>query len=164
MVLHDKRGVCHVWLGILKKLDKSLDSDSRSARLARIMNILKTILSKIVGTKTVEAAAQVPNTNPAEMTNVALQASSPAASDVDVAQVLTEMAAKSGATLNWRTSIVDLMKLIGMDSSLGARKELAAELGYEGDTSDSAAMNIWLHKQVMTKLAENGGKVPADLL
>jgi hypothetical protein len=128
------------------------------------MNILKTLLSKIVGTKPAEAAAQVPNANPAEMANVALQAASPVASDVDVAQILTEMAAKSGATLNWRTSIVDLMKLVGMDSSLGARKDLAAELGYTGDTADSAAMNIWLHKQVMKKLAENGGKVPADLL
>jgi hypothetical protein len=99
------------------------------------------------------------------MANVALQAaSSAAAADVDVAQILTEMAAKSGVTLNWRTSIVDLMKLVGMDSSLGARKDLAAELGYTGDTADSAAMNIWLHKQVMKKLAENGGKVPADLL
>ncbi len=129
------------------------------------MNILKTLLSKIVGTKPAEAASQVPNANPAEMANVALQAASPAAAaDVDVAQILTEMAAKSGVTLNWRTSIVDLMKLVGMDSSLGARKDLAAELGYTGDTADSAAMNIWLHKQVMKKLAENGGKVPADLL
>ena len=127
------------------------------------MNILKTLLSKIVGTKPAEAASQVPNANPAEMANVALQAASPAA-DVDVAQILTEMAAKSAVTLNWRTSIVDLMKLVGMDSSLGARKDLAAELGYTGDTADSAAMNIWLHKQVMKKLAENGGKVPADLL
>ena len=129
------------------------------------MNILKTLLSKIVGTKPAEAAAQVPNANPAEMANVALQAaSSAAAADVDVAQILTEMAAKSAVTLNWRTSIVDLMKLVGMDSSLGARKDLAAELGYTGDTADSAALNIWLHKQVMKKLAENGGKVPADLL
>jgi hypothetical protein len=128
------------------------------------MNILKTLLSKIVGSKPAEAAAQVPNTNPSEMANVALQAASPTAADVDVAQILTEMAAKSGVTLNWRTSIVDLMKLVGMDSSLGARKDLAAELGYTGDTADSAAMNIWLHKQVMKKLAENGGKVPEDLL
>lgn len=128
------------------------------------MNILKTLLSKIVGSKPTEAAAQAPNTNPSEMANVALQAASPVASDVDVAHILTDMAAKSGSTLNWRTSIVDLMKLVGMDSSLGARKDLAAELGYTGDTADSAAMNIWLHKQVMKKLAENGGKVPADLL
>jgi hypothetical protein len=78
--------------------------------------------------------------------------------------VLSDLAAKNPAKLNWRESIVDLMKLVGMDSSLSARKELAAELGYAGDTSDSAAMNIWLHKQVMKKIAENGGVVPTELL
>ncbi|MFM7779926.1 MAG: DUF3597 domain-containing protein, partial [Alphaproteobacteria bacterium] len=70
----------------------------------------------------------------------------------------------AGQKLNWRTSIVDLMKLLNLDSSLGARKELATELGYTGDMNDSATMNIWLHKQVMKKVAENGGTVPADLL
>ena len=83
---------------------------------------------------------------------------------VDVEAILTQMASSAGQKLNWRTSIVDLMKLLGMESSLDERKELAKELGYTGSTSDSAAMNIWLHKQVMKKLAENGGKVPADLL
>lgn len=83
---------------------------------------------------------------------------------VDIEVILTEKAAHAGQKLNWRTSIVDLMKLVGMESSLAERKELAAELGYTGDTSDTATMNIWLHKQVMKKLAENGGKVPADLL
>jgi hypothetical protein len=73
------------------------------------------------------------------------------------------MAQKNSQQLNWRTSIVDLMKLLDLDSSLGARQSLAKELGYTGDMHDSASMNIWLHKQVMTKLAENGGKVPADL-
>ena len=73
------------------------------------------------------------------------------------------MAQTSAEKLNWRTSIVDLMKLLGIDSSLSARKELAKELHYTGDTSDSAAMNIWLHRQVMNKVAANGGKVPADL-
>jgi 3-oxoacyl-ACP reductase-like protein len=82
---------------------------------------------------------------------------------VDVEQVLSSMQAQSGQQLNWRTSIVDLLKLLNLDSSLQARKELAAELHYTGDTNDSASMNIWLHKQVMTKLAQNGGKVPADL-
>ncbi|WP_160000742.1 DUF3597 domain-containing protein, partial [Roseomonas sp. 18066] len=82
---------------------------------------------------------------------------------VDVEAVLTDLAAKSGQTLNWRSSIVDLMKLLGLDSSLQNRKELAKELSYSGDPEDSAAMNIWLHKQVMQKLAANGGKVPADL-
>ena len=82
---------------------------------------------------------------------------------VDVEAVLNDMAAKNSEKLNWRTSIVDLLKLLGMDSSLSARKQLAQELDYSGDMGDSAAMNMWLHKQVMKKLAENGGKVPADL-
>jgi hypothetical protein len=85
------------------------------------------------------------------------------ASQVDVAAVLTGLAAQSKEKLDWRRSIVDLMKLLKLDSSLTARKELAKELHYTGDMNDSAAMNIWLHKQVMQKLAENGGKVPDDL-
>jgi hypothetical protein len=87
-----------------------------------------------------------------------------ALNDVDMGKVLEDLAAKSPQKLNWRTSIVDLMKLLGMESSLQERKALADELGYTGDKGDSAAMNIWLHKQVMRKVAENGGKVPADLL
>ena len=83
---------------------------------------------------------------------------------VDVAGILDGMAANHGEKLDWKHSIVDLMKLIGMDSSLGERKELAKELGYTGDTNDSAKMNMWLHKEVMRKLAQNGGKVPQDLL
>jgi hypothetical protein len=83
--------------------------------------------------------------------------------EVDVAAVLDEMARNNPEKLNWKTSIVDLMKLLKLDSSLGERKELAKELGYSGDMNDSASMNIWLHKQVMKKLAANGGKVPADL-
>ncbi len=70
---------------------------------------------------------------------------------------------KKAKKLEWRTSIVDLMKALDIDSSLTARKELAKELGYTGDTNDSASMNIWLHKQVMTKLAANGGKLPPDI-
>jgi hypothetical protein len=83
---------------------------------------------------------------------------------VDVEAVLEDLAAKNPQKLNWRTSIVDLMKLVGMDSSLTERRELAQELGYTGNMEDSASMNIWLHKQVLRKLAENGGKVPANLL
>ena len=74
------------------------------------------------------------------------------------------MAAKNSEKLDWKHSIVDLMKLVGMDSSLAARKELATDLHYTGDMSDSASMNMWLHKEVLRKLAENGGKVPAELL
>jgi 3-oxoacyl-ACP reductase-like protein len=93
-------------------------------------------------------------------------AAAPAATlnqQVDVEEILTNMQKQSGQQLNWRSSIVDLLKLLNLDSSLQARKELAAELHYTGDTNDSASTNIWLHKQVMTKLAQNGGKVPADL-
>jgi len=77
--------------------------------------------------------------------------------------VLSNLAAQNKQKLNWRTSIVDLMKLLDLDSSLSARKQLAQELHFTGDMNDSASMNIWLHKQVMVKLADNGGKVPEDL-
>jgi hypothetical protein len=86
-----------------------------------------------------------------------------ATQNVDVAAVLDGLAAKNAQKLDWKHSIVDMMKLLDMDSSLSARKELASELHYSGDTNDSGAMNIWLHKQVMQKLAENGGKVPDEL-
>ncbi len=82
---------------------------------------------------------------------------------MDIEQVLTAMAAKQSEKLNWQTSIVDLMKLVGLDPSLANRKQLASELGYTGDTQDSAKMNIWLHEQVMEKLAADGGKVPDSL-
>jgi hypothetical protein len=82
---------------------------------------------------------------------------------VDVEKVLTERAAQKKEKLDWRRSIVDLMKVLDLDSSLGARKELAKELGYTGELNGSADMNTWLHKQVMQRLAANGGKVPADL-
>jgi len=84
-------------------------------------------------------------------------------SQVDVAAVLTKLRAEQNEQLDWRTSIVDLMELLKLDSSLAARKRLAQELGYSGDMNDSASMNVWLHKQVMQKLAEHGGKVPDSL-
>jgi hypothetical protein len=84
--------------------------------------------------------------------------------EVDVEAVLTNLAGKNPQKLNWRTSIVDLMKLLDIDSSLANRKELAQELGYTGDTNDSATMNTWLHKRVMQELEKNGGKVPASLV
>jgi len=88
---------------------------------------------------------------------------SPAQAPVDVEAVLSKLASQNKEKLDWRRSIVDLMKLLNLDSSLAARKELAHELHYTGDTNDSATMNVWLHKQVMIKLAENGGKVPDSL-
>ncbi|MEJ7812905.1 MAG: DUF3597 domain-containing protein [Gemmatimonadaceae bacterium] len=83
---------------------------------------------------------------------------------VDVEAIMMDLEAKSGHKSNWRTSIVDLMSLLGMEHSLAERKELATELGYTGDMNDSATMNIWLHKQVMQQMAANGGKVPAHML
>ncbi len=91
-------------------------------------------------------------------------AAAPAPEPVDVEAVLEALAAKNPQKLNWRVSIVDLMKLLGMQSSLSERKELADELGFTGDMNDSASMNIWLHKKVLQELAKNGGKVPAELL
>jgi hypothetical protein len=85
-------------------------------------------------------------------------------STVDVAAILDGLAAKNSEKLDWKRSIVDLMKLVGMDSSFAARKQLATELHYTGDPNDSASMNSWLHKEVLVKLAENGGKVPPELL
>ena len=87
----------------------------------------------------------------------------PAAATVDVAPILDKAVAAKGEKLAWRTSIVDLMKALDIDSSFAARKDLAKELGYTGDSNDSASMNIWLHKQVMAKLAANGGKLPPDI-
>lgn len=85
------------------------------------------------------------------------------AQSVDVAAIVDKAAAAKGEKLEWRTSIVDLMKALDIDSSFSARKELAKELGYTGDSNDSASMNIWLHKQVMAKLAANGGKLPPEI-
>lgn len=104
-------------------------------------------------------AAPTPSSNPAP----APSSSAAPPSTVDVAAVLDQAVKASGQNLDWKHSIVDLLKALKLDSSLAARKELAGELGYTGDTSDSAAMNIWLHKAVIAKLAANGGKVPADL-
>jgi len=106
-------------------------------------------------------------TTPAPTATATTPATAPpaaAAPAVDVAALLDAAAAKSGQKLDWRKSIVDLLKALGIDNSLSARKELAAELGYTGNTADSAAMNIWLHKQVIQKLKDNGGTVPAELL
>ena len=101
--------------------------------------------------------------SPGQSTAARPPTAAPATQPVDVEAVLESLAAKNSQTLNWRTSIVDLMKLLDLDSSLTRRTALAKELGYTGDTADSAAMNIWLHQQVMKKLAEHGGKVPDSL-
>jgi 3-oxoacyl-ACP reductase-like protein len=137
------------------------------------MSILGSILSTIFGHASAAPAA------PASSPQAAPGAPSPAApkpaaapasgmppkpaTPVDVEAILNKLAAQSKEKLDWRLSIVDLMKLLNLDSSLTARKALADELHYTGNKNDTATMNIWLHKQVMQKLADNGGKVPDDL-
>ena len=105
-----------------------------------------------------------PSTQPSNPTGGGASPQAQAAAPVDVAAILNKMASENPQKLDWKRSIVDLMKLVGMDSSLNARRELAADLHYSGDTGDTATMNMWLHKEVMKRLAENGGKVPQDLL
>jgi hypothetical protein len=129
------------------------------------MSIFDSIKNAIFGKA--EAAEAPAGTAPTASSPAA--PSAPAAkpapsSPVDVAAVMEAAVKAKGQKLNWRTSIVDMMKALDLDSSFSARKELARELGYTGDTGDSAAMNIWLHKALMKKLADNGGKVPADLM
>ena len=113
------------------------------------------------------AAPARPATQPGATQAAPQQAGAGAAATmerVDVEKVLDGMAAGSQQKLNWRTSIVDLMKLVGMDSTLDERRELADELGYTGDKGDTAKMNMWLHKEVLRRMEQNGGKVPANLL
>ena len=111
--------------------------------------------SGIVGGSSSTAPAATPASGSAPVSTMA---------PVDVEAMLEAKAKTYSHPVNWRTSIVDLMALVGIDNSLSERRALARELGYTGDLNDTAPMNIWLHKQVMRKLAENGGKVPADLL
>jgi hypothetical protein len=125
------------------------------------MSVFGNIMSAIFGHGSAQAAGASPTLAPGAPT--ATQTSAPATQTVDVAAVVDKAAAATGEKLAWRTSIVDLMKALNLDSSLSARKELAKELKYTGDTNDSATMNVWLHKQVMMKLAANGGKLPADI-
>jgi zona occludens toxin (predicted ATPase) len=130
-----------------------------------MMSIFGKIMSAIFGTKA-DAAPASGGATPAGAASASGSSSTPAAApaqSVDVAPILDKAVKAKGEKLEWRTSIVDLMKALDIDSSLGARKELAHELGYTGDTNDSATMNIWLHKQVMAKLAANGGKLPPDI-
>ena len=152
------------------------------------MSLFGSIISKIFGGGAASAqasashAAETPTVSPTatgtggagsgssgattpSMSGAASPPSAPmgSAASVAVCQVLSDMAAKKGENLNYKQSIVDLLKLLDLDSSLTARKQLADELHYTGDKDDSATMNVWLHKQVVQKIAENGGKVPADM-
>lgn len=130
------------------------------------MSIFGKIMGAIFGSKAEATpaggggAATAPGSSPS-----AAPSPPPAAplQSVDVAAIVDKAVAAKKEKLEWRTSIVDLMKALDIDSSLAARKELAKELGYTGDTNDSASMNVWLHKQVMAKLAANGGKLPPEI-
>jgi hypothetical protein len=144
----------------------------RSNGLEQAMSIFGKIMGAIFGSHA--SAAPAGGAAPAGSPSAPGSASAPAGAgssaapaappqSVDVAAIVDKAAAASGEKLEWRTSIVDLMKALGIDSSLTARKELAKELSYTGDMNDSASMNIWLHKQVMGKLAANGGKLPPEI-
>jgi len=135
------------------------------------MSIFGTIMSKVLGktpaspvTSTAAPSAQTSGTT---IATPSVQASTspptPSGPSVDVAAVLDDLNNKATEELDWKHSIVDLMKLLSLDSSLAARKELAKELHYDGDMYNSASMNIWLHKQIMVNLAANGGKLPDEL-
>ncbi|WP_449409599.1 DUF3597 domain-containing protein [Methylobacterium komagatae] len=131
------------------------------------MSLLGNIVSKILhpfGGGEAEAAPSATTSSSSQTSTPAPTGSAGGSGEpVDVEAVLTGLAEKNPQKLDWRHSIVDLMKLLNLDSGLASRKQLADELHYTGDKEDSASMNIWLHKQVMQKLAENGGKVPDDL-
>lgn len=152
---------------------------SATARIEEhAMNILGSILEKVLGKTPASSAAATPAasvpkasgptkadgaTNAAPSAPASTSAPVQPGPSVDVAAVLDDLSDKTTEKLDWRHSVVDLMKLLSIDSSLAARKELAKELHYDGDTSNSSSMNIWLHKQIMAKLAANGGKLPEDL-
>jgi hypothetical protein len=132
------------------------------------MSIFGKIMGAIFGSKAAATpasggAAPSPGASAGSSAPAAGSAPAAPAQSVDVAAILDKAVAAKKEKLAWRTSIVDLMKALDVDSSFAARKELATELGYTGDSNDSASMNIWLHKQMMAKLAANGGKLPSDI-
>jgi hypothetical protein len=165
--LHDPR---HASRG---RTERARVERTRATR-ERTMSVLGSLMSKILGNSARDEAAKenaamasraAAPAAPAPSTGASASASTaPTPPVVDVELVLETKAAGAGQKLDWRHSIVDLMKLVGIDSSLANRRALAQELGYTGDTNDTATMNIWLHKQVLRKLSENGGRVPADLM
>lgn len=128
------------------------------------MSVFGSIMSAIFGHSTSSAPAAPATSSSSQSKSAAAQPAPAAAGSVDVAAILDKLTAQSKEkSLDWRKSIVDLMKLLNLDSGLVARKQLAQELHYLGNTNHSASMNVWLHQRVMIKLAENGGSVPDDL-
>ncbi|GGP26279.1 DUF3597 domain-containing protein [Silvimonas amylolytica] len=129
------------------------------------MGIFSDLVGKLFGKARPEEQTQAPAQAAAPVADVApavIPAIAPA-TVVDIAAVMDRLVTESGQTLNWRSSIVDMMKALGLDSSLEHRKQLAQELGFTGNTADSASMNLWLHKAVMQALTANGGKLPPEL-
>lgn len=159
-----------LWDSIKSKIFRHQDSPHQDSAVAPAPN-LGTPGNSVPPRTTTTTASATPAPAPAGQPPAAPGTQHPAtpqnpaaAQPVDVSAVLDKAVAGKGHKLDWRRSIVDLLKAIDVDSSLSSRKQLAHELGYTGSTDDSAAMNIWLHKAVIKKLADNGGKVPADLL
>lgn len=149
-------------MGIFDKIKTAIFGGSaEAAPVAKPAEPLKPATP--VAASTSAPPASTPAAAPAPSAPQTAQASPSSSGPVDITPILDAAVKKSGQKLDWRKSIVDLMKALDLDSSLAARKELAAELHYTGDTNDSATMNMWLHKALMKKLAENGGKVPAEL-
>ena len=126
------------------------------------MSIFSRLKDKLFGTKVPDAPAPAASATPAPSASASTPA--PVIPLLDVEAVLKFMASQRSEKLNWETSIVDLMKLLGMESSLSERRELADELGFTGDKQETATMNMWLHKEVMKQFAANGGHVPASML
>ena len=163
------RGV-HTQLGGSVLAVSTLSPGERAGtRKGNLMGMFSDLMSKIFRPSTAASTPSAPAAPTGGIGSVSAPIAQPTgavdvARAVDVAAILDKMASENKQKLDWRHSIVDLMKLVGMDSSLSARRELAADLRYSGDTGDTATMNIWLHKEVMKKLAENGGKVPQELL
>ncbi|ARO14580.1 hypothetical protein BVG79_01234 [Ketogulonicigenium robustum] len=149
-------------MGIFDGIRDAIFGKAQAATVAPTPEVVPPTAPDVVPpTAPVEAPAPTPTpaAPPAQPTTVPPAAPTPAATTVDIAKVLDESVAASGQQLDWRKSIVDLMKTLGFDSSLAHRKALATELGYAGDMADSATMNTWLHKQVMDKLVASGGRL-----
>lgn len=149
-------------MSIFDKIKKAIFGEAEAAQAQPSMPDVQASTS-VLGTDAQEARATPWAASPSA-TSSGASANAASAQTVDIETVLDEAVRRNGQSLDWRHSVVDLMKAVGMDASLAERKELAAELGYSGDMSDSATMNMWLHKALMRKLSENGGKVPSDLM
>lgn len=150
-------------MGIFDSIKKAIFGEAKADTVATTPGVSPVPGAPVPPSATSTSPAAMPAGTGGGSSEARFGSPSPAQS-VDVAPILDKAVADSGQDLKWKTSIVDLLKALKLDSSLTARKELAHELGYTGSTDDSATMNVWLHKSVIKKLSENGGKVPADLL